>query len=190
MWAGTGPRAIGINPEGWGRDLQILVWRGRDVAMIYDYILISYNVKKYEMKTLSKVVTSQTYIQIRVYQIKLSGDDTVNRVLLTSCCCTQRPRDFPVFKPGPTTLQIDASAPSEGVWVRSSCVFGPLEPHSVYRAHNCSCGARIDTKGSHGLSCSHGFGRIAWHSANNDVIHRSLSKAGISSENLQVHEIQ
>ena len=117
MWAGTGPRAIGINPEGWGRDLQILVWRGRDVAMKYDYILISYNVKKYEMKTLSKVVTSQTYIQIRVYQIKLSGDDTVNRVLLTSCCCTQRTRDFPVFKPGPTTPQIDASATSEGVWV-------------------------------------------------------------------------
>src|SRR6218665_1833712 len=45
----------------------------------------------------------------------------------------------------------------------------------------CACGARIDARGSHGLSCSLGFGRIPRHSTINDIIHRSLSKAGIPS---------
>src|SRR6218665_1875415 len=47
--------------------------------------------------------------------------------------------------------------------------------------HMCACGARIDSRGSHGLSCSLGFGRIPRHSTINDIIHRSLSKAGIPS---------
>src|SRR6218665_4040639 len=47
--------------------------------------------------------------------------------------------------------------------------------------HICSCGARIGATGSHGLSCSPGFDRIARHSTINDIIHRTLSKAGIPS---------
>src|SRR6218665_2704361 len=52
---------------------------------------------------------------------------------------------------------------------------------AICEPHICSCGARIDATGSHSLSCSLGFGRIARHSTINDIIHRSLSKAGIPS---------
>src|SRR6218665_1069847 len=52
---------------------------------------------------------------------------------------------------------------------------------AICEPHICSCGARIDAAGSHGLSCSLGFGRIARHSTINDIIHRSLSKAEIPS---------
>src|SRR6218665_931862 len=45
----------------------------------------------------------------------------------------------------------------------------------------CACGARIDSRVSQGLSCSLGFGRIPRHSTINNIIHRSLSKAGIPS---------
>src|SRR6218665_2648646 len=60
--------------------------------------------------------------------------------------------------------------------LRSACALGPQ-----YANYNCSCGARIDATGSHGLSFSLGFGRIARHSAINDIIHRTLSNAGIPS---------
>src|SRR6218665_1808943 len=52
---------------------------------------------------------------------------------------------------------------------------------AICEPHMCACGARIDARGSHGLSCSLGFGRIPRHSTINDIIHRSLSKAGIPS---------
>src|ERR1043165_4861964 len=52
---------------------------------------------------------------------------------------------------------------------------------AICEPHICACGARIDARGSHGLSCSLGFGRIARHNTINDIIHRSLSKAGIPS---------
>src|SRR6218665_523248 len=52
---------------------------------------------------------------------------------------------------------------------------------AIYEPHMCACGARIDARGSHGLSCSLGFGRIHRHSTINDIIHCSLSKAGIPS---------
>src|SRR6218665_99399 len=48
---------------------------------------------------------------------------------------------------------------------------------AICEPHICSCGARIDATGSHGLSCFLGFGRIARHSTINDIIHRTLSKA-------------
>src|SRR6218665_288544 len=52
---------------------------------------------------------------------------------------------------------------------------------AICEPHMCACGARIDSRGSHGLSCSLGFGRILRHSTIKDIIHRSLSKAGIPS---------
>src|SRR6218665_451841 len=52
---------------------------------------------------------------------------------------------------------------------------------AICEPHMCACGAQIDTRGSHGLSCSLGFGRIPRHSTINVIIHRSLSKAGIPS---------
>src|SRR6218665_2155884 len=63
--------------------------------------------------------------------------------------------------------------------LRSTCALGPqYANHTLYI---CSYGARIDATGSHGFSCSLGFGRIARHSWStiNEIIHRSLSKASI-----------
>src|SRR6218665_3892925 len=40
------------------------------------------------------------------------------------------------------------------------------------------CGAFVSARGEHGLSCSLGFGRVARHGVINDLIHRSLIKAG------------
>ena len=52
---------------------------------------------------------------------------------------------------------------------------------AICEPHIGSCGARIDASGSHGLSCSLGFGRIARHSTISNIIYRSLSKARIPS---------
>src|SRR5208282_1076310 len=45
--------------------------------------------------------------------------------------------------------------------------------------HECPCGALVDARGIHGLSCRLGCGRIARHSLLNDAIWRAFTKAGI-----------
>ena len=50
---------------------------------------------------------------------------------------------------------------------------------AICEPHLCACGAHVSARGAHGLSCSLGFGRQARHSILNDLIHRSLNRAGI-----------
>src|SRR5918995_2564095 len=45
--------------------------------------------------------------------------------------------------------------------------------------HACPCGAMVTADGSHGLSCGHGPGRITRHAVLNDLISRSLTRAGV-----------
>ena len=47
--------------------------------------------------------------------------------------------------------------------------------------HLCPCGAQVDARGSHGLSCKFSSGRTARHAALNDLIWRALQRAGIPS---------
>jgi hypothetical protein len=47
--------------------------------------------------------------------------------------------------------------------------------------HACACGTMVSARGSHGLACSLGFGRQARHSSINDIVLRSLIRAGIPS---------
>ena len=47
--------------------------------------------------------------------------------------------------------------------------------------HACACGTMVSARGSHGLACSLGFGRQARHSTINDIVLRSLIRAGIPS---------
>jgi hypothetical protein len=47
--------------------------------------------------------------------------------------------------------------------------------------YKCSCGASVDTRGSHALSCRRNPGRSQRHHFVNDLIWRSLSKAGFPS---------
>ena len=50
---------------------------------------------------------------------------------------------------------------------------------AICEPHTCACGALVSARDSHGLSCSLGFGRQARHSNINDLIYRSLNRAGI-----------
>jgi hypothetical protein len=47
--------------------------------------------------------------------------------------------------------------------------------------HVCICGAQVDPSGTHGLSCPLNAGRQSRHALVNDILHRSLCKAGLSA---------
>ena len=51
----------------------------------------------------------------------------------------------------------------------------------IYQPHTCLCGAAIDVRGSHALSCKRRNGRIIRHNNLNDIILRSLTRANISA---------
>ena len=53
---------------------------------------------------------------------------------------------------------------------------------SLCRPHSCShCGAEVDCKSTHGLSCRRSVGRHYRHAALNDIVHRALTSAHIPS---------
>ena len=47
--------------------------------------------------------------------------------------------------------------------------------------HRCPCGQQVDSRGTHGLACKLSSGRISRHHHINDLIWRSLSRAGLPS---------
>jgi len=47
--------------------------------------------------------------------------------------------------------------------------------------HVCRCGAQVDARGSHGLSCARSAGRHPRHSLINDIVHRALVRADIAA---------
>src|SRR5260221_5378960 len=47
--------------------------------------------------------------------------------------------------------------------------------------HVCPCGAPVDTRGNHGLSCRKSAGRHSRHAKLNDAIDRALIRAGVPS---------
>jgi len=49
----------------------------------------------------------------------------------------------------------------------------------ICHPHTCICGATVDVRGSHALSCKRSSGRLIRHNHLNDIILRSLSRAGI-----------
>ena len=89
-----------------------------------------------------------------------------------------------------------AAAPRSGAWlsaVPSRSIGLALDPETIrisvaFRVgsniclpHKCRCGATVDSKGLHTLSCKYSAGRFPRHSAINDVIKRALSGCGIPS---------
>ena len=50
---------------------------------------------------------------------------------------------------------------------------------NICEPHQCPCGATVDAKGLHGLSCKGGSGRSARHHSFNDLVWRAMSKADI-----------
>lgn len=47
--------------------------------------------------------------------------------------------------------------------------------------HVCPCGSLVDARGTHGLACKHNAGKHTRHHQLNDIIWRSLARAGIPS---------
>ena len=47
------------------------------------------------------------------------------------------------------------------------------------QAHECPCGAEVDTLGTHGLSCRQSAGRAARHQQLNDLIYRAVRRADV-----------
>ena len=45
--------------------------------------------------------------------------------------------------------------------------------------HQCSCGAKVDPEGTHGLACKRSAGRITRHHALNDLVWRALGRAKV-----------
>jgi len=54
---------------------------------------------------------------------------------------------------------------------------------NIYEPHQCTCGASVDARGLHGLSCRGGNGRSARHQNLNDLVWRAMAKADISALN-------
>ena len=88
------------------------------------------------------------------------------------------------------------SAPHSGDWLHalpiSSCglrledeairiAVGLRLGSNLCQPHTCPCGAQVDSRGIHGLSCRKSSGRLARHHNINDLIYRALSKAGVPS---------
>ena len=89
-----------------------------------------------------------------------------------------------------------ASAPHSGDWLHalpvSNCglrlddetirvAVGLRLGVNLCQPHECPCGAQVDARGTHGLSCKQSSGRIARHHHINDLIWRGLSRAGVPS---------
>ena len=50
---------------------------------------------------------------------------------------------------------------------------------ALCQVHTCQCGASVDTLGSHAWSCKRNAGRIQRHAFINDLIYRTMIRAGI-----------
>ena len=68
-------------------------------------------------------------------------------------------------------LRLDNEAVRVAVGLRLGC--------SLCQPHQCPCGAMVDTRGSHALSCRFSAGRQARHHYVNDLIYRALVRAGV-----------
>jgi hypothetical protein len=68
-------------------------------------------------------------------------------------------------------LRLDDDAVRVAVGLRLGC--------DVCEAHTCLCGASVDVKGSHALSCKRTSGRLIRHNNLNDIIVRAMNRAAI-----------
>ena len=50
---------------------------------------------------------------------------------------------------------------------------------ALCQAHQCPCGALVEVKGLHGLSCKLGSGKHSRHASINDIIYRACCRADI-----------
>src|ERR1700759_3148773 len=67
-------------------------------------------------------------------------------------------------------LRLDDEAIRIAVGIRLGC--------NLCTPHSCICGDLVDDRGIHGLACRRNKGRIIRHSLLNDIVQRSLTKAG------------
>ena len=68
--------------------------------------------------------------------------------------------------------------PSSGWWSHHDCSGIALGSRHL-RTHTCVFGAMVDVRESHSLSCKRSSGRLIRHNHLNEIIHCSLTRAGI-----------
>ena len=68
-------------------------------------------------------------------------------------------------------LRLDNEAIRVAVGLRLGC--------TLCQTHQCPCGAQVDARGTHGLSCRRSAGRQSRHHYINDIIWRAFSRAGV-----------
>ena len=96
----------------------------------------------------------------------------------------------------PTTRLLASRAPHSGDWLQAWPITAcglRLDDESIRVAvglrlgsrlcapHTCPCGAEVDARGSHGLSCRRSAGRQTRHAQLKDAVQRALIRAGIPS---------
>ena len=59
-----------------------------------------------------------------------------------------------------------------------------------YAPHTCICGSLVESRGIHGLSCTHSAGRAMRHSLINDIVHRALNRAHINANHTYLPPVQ
>jgi hypothetical protein len=90
-----------------------------------------------------------------------------------------------------------SSSPSSGAWLQAfpfanlglrlgkdelRVAVGLRLGAPLIRAHRCRCGAEVDVRGLHGLSCRRSAGRHRRHALANDVILRAVRSANVHAE--------
>jgi hypothetical protein len=68
-------------------------------------------------------------------------------------------------------LRLDNDAVRVATGLRLGC--------TLCQPHRCPCGAMVDARGTHGLSCRHSAGRSSRHHYLNDLLWRAITRAGV-----------
>jgi hypothetical protein len=146
-----------------GHDLALSVWMGR-----HDTLQVPEGVTLTKQKSWDRASVDLGQ------SILLAGfSDPFNRARLLA---TKAPHSGDWLHAWPITacgLRLDDEAIRVAVGLRLGA--------NLCSPHSCPCGALVDARGTHGLSCRRSAGRQVRHAQINDSIHRALVRAGVPS---------
>jgi hypothetical protein len=113
------------------------------------------------------------FVDTSFTQLLSSQPDEYNRARLLAAAAAHSGDWLNVLPISSCGLRLDDEAIRVAVGLRLGA--------SLCDPHDCPCGAFVDSRGSHGLSCKRGGGKIVRHNYINDLIYHALVRAGIPS---------